>query len=160
MLEWKTAQEQNADKFIIERSGTGNSFQTIGAVTATGNTSSGSRYSFTDDKPLDNVNYYRLKQTDRDGKFSYSKVVTLNFKRATFITLSPNPAQDNLTVKLPAGQDVKAITIVDASGRRIRQEAAFSGSAINVSVRGLSKGIYMLRVEGGQRTYHVKFMKQ
>jgi uncharacterized repeat protein (TIGR03803 family) len=160
LLEWKTAQEQNADQFIIERSGTGSQFQSIGAVTATGNTSSGSRYSFTDNDPLDNISYYRLKQTDKDGKFSYSKILLVNFERAARITFSPNPAQDNLTVKLPAGQKVKAITIVDVSGRLMRQQGQFNGSTITIRVQGLSSGMYTARIETGQQTYHVKFMKQ
>jgi uncharacterized repeat protein (TIGR03803 family) len=159
LLEWQTAQEQNADKFIIERSHTSSAFQPIGIVTATGNTATGARYSFTDQDPLNGDNYYRLKQTDKDGKFTYSKVVRINFERPVRFTISPNPAQDNLTVKLSAGERIKAVVITDASGRLVKSHGQFNASTAIISVSGLSKGIYWLQIETGERSYRTKFMK-
>lgn len=160
LLKWQTAQEQNADKFIIERSGTGVAFQTIGAVTATGNTPVGSRYSFTDADPLPGDNYYRLKQTDKDGKFTFSKIARVHFERRTIITLSPNPVLDNLTIRIPAGEPIQSVDITDASGRLMMRKAAFNSSVAIISCSTLSKGIYWVKVQTARNNYQLNFMKQ
>jgi uncharacterized repeat protein (TIGR03803 family) len=159
LLEWQTAQEQNADQFIVERSNTNTAFQLIGMVTATGNTATGARYSFIDQDPLNGDNYYRLKQTDKDGKFTYSKVVRINFEQQVLFTISPNPAQDNLTIKLSAGERVEAVVITDASGRLVKRQGGFNASTAIIPITGLSKGMYWLQVETGQKNYRTKFMK-
>lgn len=160
LLEWQTAQEQNADKFIIERSNTMAAFQPIGAITATGNTTTGTRYSFTDNDPLQGDNYYRLKQTDHDGNFSYSKTVRIGFEGRAAITLSPNPAQDNLTIRLPANQSAKHISVTDAAGRLVLRYTPRNGAVITIPVQNLSKGMYWLQVQTDQKNYRLQFMKQ
>lgn len=160
LLEWRTVQEQNADQFIIERSYTNAMFQPIGAVTATGNTTTGTSYSFTDTDPFNGDNYYRLKQTDRDGNFAYSKTVRISFEGRVDITLSPNPAQDNLTIKLPANQTAKNISVTDASGRLVLRFAPGNRPVITLPVHHLSKGVYWLQVQTDQKSYRMQFMKQ
>lgn len=160
LLEWRTVQEQNADQFIIERSYTNATFQPIGTVTATGNTTTGTRYSFTDTDPFNGDNYYRLKQTDRDGNFTYSKTVRISFEGRVDITLSPNPAQDNLTIKLPANQTAKNISVTDASGRLVLRIAPGNRPVITIPVHKLSKGMYWLQVQTDQKSYRMPFMKQ
>lgn len=158
LLDWQTAQEQNTDRFIIERSGNATAFQSIGFVTAMGNTATGNHYSFTDPHPLNGDNYYRLKQTDKDGKFTYSKTVRISFEGRASITLSPNPALDNLTIKLPAAETVKSLVITDAGGRIVLRRGQANTSVITVPVQAFSKGIYWLQIETGQRTYRSSFM--
>lgn len=160
LLEWKTVQEQNADQFIIERSNTNATFQPIGTITATGNTTTGTSYSFTDTDPFYGDNYYRLKQTDRDGNFTYSKTVRISFESRVDITLSPNPAQDNLTINLPANQTAKNISVTDASGRLVLRFAPGNRPVITIPVHNLSKGMYWLQVQTGQKSYRMPFMKQ
>jgi uncharacterized repeat protein (TIGR03803 family) len=160
LLEWRTVQEQNADQFIIERSYTNATFQPIGAVTATGNTPTGTSYSFTDTDPFNGDNYYRLKQTDRDGNFTYSKTVRISVEGRVDITLSPNPAQDNLTIKLPANQTAKNISVTDASGRLVLRFAPGNRPVITIPVHNLTKGMYWLQVQTDQKSHRIPFMKQ
>ena len=73
-LSWKTGTEINLGSFEIERSIDGNTWAAIGTVNAK---ETSSEYGFIDATPVDGTNYYRLKMTDKDGAFEYSKVVSV-----------------------------------------------------------------------------------
>jgi hypothetical protein len=94
VIRWSTAQEVNSYKFEIEYSADGVSFNKIGVQDAAGFSSTITNYSFTHNNPALGVNYYRIKQFDQNGQFSYSSVVKINNKGGgAHIILSPNPAQ-------------------------------------------------------------------
>lgn len=80
-LHWTTAEELNAAQFIVERSPDAHLFTPIGSVSAAGTTSTPQQYTFIDDAPL-SLNYYRLKQEDADGQFSYSEVIAVSNEHA------------------------------------------------------------------------------
>ena len=75
LLEWSTATEINNDHFDIERSSNGISFEKIGIVKGSGNSSTPLHYQAADNHPLGGNNYYRLRQIDIDGKYTYSVVI-------------------------------------------------------------------------------------
>lgn len=77
MLHWTTAEELNSAQFIIERSPDASTFMPLGSVMAGGTTSTPQHYTFVDDEPLA-LNYYRLRQEDLDGQFSYSDMIAVN----------------------------------------------------------------------------------
>jgi len=77
-LSWNTSQENNSSHFEIERSTDGVNFTRLGKVNAAGNSSNKISYSFNDIHPVTGINYYRLKMVDKDGKFAYSNIVTVN----------------------------------------------------------------------------------
>lgn len=77
ILEWTTASETNSDYFIIERSEDGTIFYEIGEIKGAGNSNSILKYEFKDSNPL-TVSYYRLRQVDFDGNFTYSPVIELS----------------------------------------------------------------------------------
>ncbi len=85
VLSWTTTTEINVDRFEIERSITGNAFTSIGSINAGSLT-----YAFTDDKPQNAINYYRLRMIDKDGKFTYSPVRSVNNTDQS-LTIYPNP---------------------------------------------------------------------
>ncbi|SKC43806.1 T9SS type A sorting domain-containing protein [Ohtaekwangia koreensis] len=93
ILEWATASETNNDFFSIERSKDGINYESVGAIPGGGNSTSRKNYSFTDEKPFPGLNYYRLKQTDFDRKYTYSKVIPIDINRNPFFNfiLFPNP---------------------------------------------------------------------
>jgi hypothetical protein len=74
-LEWITASELNNDYFTIERSQSGEGFEPVNTVRGAGTKSNQSKYSLLDSNPLAGTSYYRLKQTDFDGKSTYSDLV-------------------------------------------------------------------------------------
>ncbi|PJF33793.1 MAG: hypothetical protein CUN57_01220, partial [Phototrophicales bacterium] len=80
-LEWTTASEINNDYFTIERSFDGRNFESIGQVKGAGNSFEEINYSFVDESiagiSSNRIVYYRLKQTDYDGVFTYSDVISV-----------------------------------------------------------------------------------
>jgi uncharacterized repeat protein (TIGR03803 family) len=160
LLTWKTAQEQNSDRFEIERSANGITFNFIGTIRAAGNTSSITNYSFIDDSPLNETNYYRLKQIDIDGKFTYSKIVSVNFGNTEKIVVFPNPASDRLYISLPQGSNYTLVRITDASGKLVLQKNIPGSSAIiELPVQSLTRGWYILQLTGDNKEQQI-FLKE
>ncbi|MBK7633184.1 MAG: hypothetical protein IPJ13_02035 [Saprospiraceae bacterium] len=113
-LNWTTSSEINSDYFGIERSMDGNNWETIGRVTAAGNSSKELAYEFIDDNlPLirtkEQVFYYRLRMTDLDGQYKYSDVRGVNFGKLStgVVTIYPNPTVEHINVDL-SGMDLDA----------------------------------------------------
>lgn len=135
-LNWQTASESNTDKFIIERSFTGNEFSSIGSVPATGNSNSIVNYSFTDEKVAFNNSsqtrfFYRLKTLDKDGKYSYSAIIILvkNKNENFAVSLYPNPANTFVNVLINGIQVNTSLTFVihDLQGKLIMQKKSNAG---------------------------------
>ncbi|MBH8558496.1 FG-GAP-like repeat-containing protein [Hymenobacter negativus] len=147
-LAWATASEQNSQAFEVERSTNGVAFATIGTVTAAGTSSTARAYELLDAKlPADAaLLYYRLRQMDLDGTFSYSPVRTVALVgAATGVGLFPNPTTSGAT--LLGAQPGTAVTVYDALGRPVATATAdASGTAALTLPVGLPAGVYLVRV--------------
>ena len=105
-ISWSTAVEKNNDYFTIERSNDGNTFKEIEKIKGAGNSNSVLNYRTTDAHPLPGTSYYRLKQTDFNGTFTYSPVRMVNrdvksaIEKETIgiISVSPNPFSNLFSV--------------------------------------------------------------
>jgi hypothetical protein len=122
-LDWATASETNNDYFTIEKSKDGLLFEKVADVSGAGNSRSMIQYNTLDKDPYKGYFYYRLKQTDFDGKFVYSKLVAIdnsNSEETSFI-LFPNPSPDGVIhVNINGNGSAKAlITITDLYGRTV-----------------------------------------
>jgi len=148
LLTWKTAQEQNSDRFEIERSSNGTAFNSKGSVAAAGNTNSITNYSFKDIDPMNGINYYRLKQVDKDGSFIYSRTVSVSFDASKNLIVFPNPVSDRLYIRLPQQNHYATIRVMDASGKLVLQKSFGSSATAEVNVDGLPKGWYILQLVG------------
>jgi hypothetical protein len=80
VLNWSTASEHNNDFYTVERSTNAMDWEAISFFNAIGNSYSIANYSIFDSSPLSGISYYRLKQTDKDGQFSYSSSVSINIR--------------------------------------------------------------------------------
>ncbi len=104
ILNWETASEKNNLDFEVERSNDGISFEIIGKVNGLGNRESNATYSFTDTSLNEGMVYYRLTQSDYNGKRTESKIVSVSHdcdkKQDAIITLFPNPSEGNSFLKL------------------------------------------------------------
>ena len=160
-LTFSTATEENNDFFAIERSGNGTDFRTIGKVNGAGTTTSIQNYTFTDETPLSGINYYRLKQVDFDGQFSYSPVVNVVFDNKAGIRLAPSPVQDQLRVELDEMfQDDAQWQLYDFAGRLVQTGVLSAENTVfNVEVGSLTPGNYVIRVVSGQTTLTKQFQK-
>ena len=154
-LTWSTAQEFNSDKFLIERSGNGVDFITIGEVKAKGNTNVESSYEFTDLTTLAGTNYYRLKLFDKAGQFTYSVVRQLNFdKNSLDIKVFPNPVtMGKITVN--TSEECKQIELLNISGQRLKIFKT-SASSNSIDIGKLPAGIYQLKILTTANTKTVK----
>jgi hypothetical protein len=94
--------------------------------------------------------FYRLKQVDKDGKFVFSQVVTLQQVQKKGLSIYPNPASEMITIGTDGVlHDNRHITIYDMQGR-ICMEQVWSGRTVNVSVKALPTGNYRVLFTNGQ----------
>lgn len=152
-LKWTTESETNSDKFEIERGNTNNtSWITIGAVAASGFTSSKTNYQFADaslhtnDKKL----LYRLKMVDKDGRYQYSPILPVSLTCNTVsISVFPNPAQQGkVYISLTGATGSATATLRNINGQAVSSLGLVNGTnAINVA--GLANGVYVLEVSDG-----------
>lgn len=159
-LAWATTAEANSVSFVIERSGDNKVFTAIGTVAAQGNSSTTTKYAFVDQQPLTGNNYYRLKQVDIDGKFTYSKTLLLNFG-ALSLRISPNPAHGTANLFIGNSDQAYAVLIVDETGRAVKHFITIPGAAnIPIDVSGLAKGIYTVQVVSAKEAATQKLLIQ
>jgi hypothetical protein len=141
-LEWTTATEINNDVFIIESSTDGINFFQIGNVPGSGNSSVTLEYNFIDDSPKAGINYYRLKQVDFDGAFSYSQVIALANDEKKMTSIYPNPTNGILNISSNNRDSITHIFVQDTQGRVI--ETYTTTDQINIS--HLSSGMYFIQI--------------
>ncbi len=143
LLQWQTAQEQNSRDYTIERSPDGIHYSGIGSVPAAGNSSLPSNYSFVDPSPLNGTNYYRLKETDLDGKFMYSIIRSLNFSLSDAQKLVWfQTGEKAVEVDLRPGSN-ELYSVTDISGRLLQQGQLSSGK---LYLSQLPAGLYVIQV--------------
>lgn len=151
-LNWSTASELNNDFFTIQRSGTGEKFEDVLQVKGKGTTNSQSNYVATDRDPLPGLSYYRLKQTDFDGKFTYSHVVAVqnDFSGVQF-SVFPNPSEGKKFIVELSGAPATAlvpIRIVNAIGVNVFEQTFQtneSGSLkVNIDFSNQAQGLYIV----------------
>jgi hypothetical protein len=113
-LTWSTASESNNDYFTVERATNIEHFETVVVEDGKGTTKEVNRYKVVDPSPLYGRSYYRLKQTDFDGTYTYSslQVVDYDGPRLATLTAFPNPLNDqNLTIKIEGLQEATEVTV-------------------------------------------------
>ncbi|NII24261.1 T9SS type A sorting domain-containing protein [Pseudoflavitalea sp. X16] len=164
-VRWTTSSESNNARFNIERSADGKQFIDIATIPAVGN-ASGKAYEWIDERPLANLSYYRLTQTDLNDhteKFQIRKILNRSVSDRAII-VAPNPFTTELTayINVPQTQLV-TINVADISGRVLKTVSgkyAEGAAEITVSTTELPKGIYFLKVKGESFTQTQKVIKQ
>ncbi|RYD87421.1 MAG: T9SS type A sorting domain-containing protein, partial [Sphingobacteriales bacterium] len=156
-LQWVTANEINTSHFDVERSSTGLFFQSFGRIAAAGNSTSDRRYNFLDSITNDTY-FYRVKQVDRNGRFSHSSVIRIargSDYPVNALSAFPNPFNDGLTLRLrkPAAVATQwQVSLLDAGGHRLlRKEVEVGLGQTEVRLSGLDAipaGTYFLQVAG------------
>ncbi len=154
-LEWQTASETNNDFFTLERTKDTEVWTEVIKVKGAGNSSKKLAYKTFDYSPFLGISYYRLKQTDFDGQYAYSKVVTIKFDKLEEqnVLIYPNPATNEITLKGDPteierfkiynihGQDAGSFTHTISAGR----------IKIIIDISKLPKGLYTLKTRTGIR---------
>jgi hypothetical protein len=151
-ITWGTATETNTRNFVVEHSTDGRNFIPIGTVAAAGNSNTAKHYQFVHTLPANGFNYYRIRQNDLNGDFTYSAIVNLlNRNGNNGLLLAPNPVRDMVQVALPEETQVNFVEVIDAGGRTaLRKDIRASVWALSLQVQHLAPGRYVLRVHPQQ----------
>ena len=170
IINWITAIEINNDYFTIERSFDGIDFTPVGTLKGAGNSSSLLNYQYMDDlnqiPNLPDQVYYRLKQTDFDGKSVYSEIVFVNTNSSSALIAYPNPAKNGENILISATDFAGAeilVTLMDIFGNKIFSQT-FSGTMnnfnylINSSENHLSPGVYFITLGTEQKSLNRKLI--
>ena len=169
-LEWNVLSQRNNDYFTIERSVNGKDFEVLGTVDGEGTTTKKKKYRFSDDKPLIGLSYYRLKQTDFDGKMESFNVIAINYSpkvdHVKIESVYPNPFTSDFNIKYAmstAGQI--EITLANSNGIVVFKEEVYANEGANkyqyYADYDLPKGMYFLSiVQDGKTMTSSKLIKQ
>lgn len=157
ILKWETSQELNNDYFEIEHSINARDFTTIGIQKGEGTSQILNSYDFTHRNVTSKDNYYRLKQVDFDGGYTYSKIVYLeNENGQKESSIYPNPADQELTFEGEASE----LRIYDLSGAIVKY-IIVSGDKTTVDISTLDAGFYMIEIiKSGKTKEFKKFVKR
>jgi ligand-binding sensor domain-containing protein len=159
-LKWKTASEQNSDRFVVERANDSYVFSPIGTVPAAGSSQMVTEYFFVDNYSISGNSFYRLKMMDRDGQFTYSNVLKFSTNNdASDFIVYPNPVYSSLTIRYSGKKDLVMIKIYGVEGRLVRQERRARESFIHIDLPGLKPGTYIIECSDGERTFRQKIVK-
>ncbi|MDF2436135.1 MAG: hypothetical protein K0Q95_511 [Bacteroidota bacterium] len=167
-LNWITASETNNDYFEIEKTVDGFTYENIGTVKGAGNSSSIRNYLFTDHYPYDGTSYYRLKQTDYNGRNTYSSLEYIDFNSTgefSFVVYpNPNNGQDiSLVVE---GDDAEEILVVvtDITGNYSYSKVLVKGKTQKKNVfaldpsKKLPAGMYLITATSKQSVVNKKLI--
>ncbi|WP_347156440.1 T9SS C-terminal target domain-containing protein [Pontibacter chitinilyticus] len=161
-LAWQTASEKESDHYDVERSIGNSLFEPIGRVAGKGTTAQVSDYTFTDEQPQPGTSYYRLKQTDTDGSYTYSAVATV-VRAATesIVRVYPTMAEQFLEVDT-GGQIEQQAMVLDMLGRQVMvQRLPETTSHYTLNVASLRGGTYVLvLLNAAGRRSSSRFMKR
>ncbi|MEL6651100.1 MAG: hypothetical protein AAFQ87_09895, partial [Bacteroidota bacterium] len=154
LLEWSTASEFNNDYFVVERSYNLNQWTEVGQVPGAGSSQEIRYYTLKDQDaaalPFDEYIYYRLRQVDLDGAFSYSDVVQLNRLNLTYsVQIGPNPFQNQILVSTNRDNPLEGARLFDSRGSEIQIQAKLLPSERQIEILrldGLPEGYYYLEV--------------
>ena len=158
MLYWSTASESNTDYFSLQRSNNQNDFITIAKIKASGNCNHVLNYSSTDNFPPEGISYYRLTQTDLDGKTSNSSnIVALqnNTTKPAFMTISPNPATNFIRLNFVKSIVSFEIEVVNGIGQTFLK----AKNVKDIDISEFQKGVYFIRLKSVDFLHTAKFIK-
>ncbi len=152
ILGWETASEINNKGFHIERKNHDEEeFSTVGFVNGAIQSTERKTYSFTDSNSEYYPTYYRLKQEDLDGSYTYTELrVVPPIKKNLSVTLDPNPSRGDFSIQLQSNFEMNAIHIEiwNLNGETVhRQENMTISSPISIKLNEeIPSGIYILQV--------------
>ncbi|MEL7223029.1 MAG: T9SS type A sorting domain-containing protein, partial [Bacteroidota bacterium] len=144
-VNWVTASEVNNDYFELQRSTDSQTWKIISQVNGAGTTYQEQSYWATDKTPQAGRNYYRVKQVDYDGAFSFSPIVLAVWRQNIDVTLGPVPASALLSIYgLSSENESYSVGIYNTLGQLLYQEENIDAS---IRLSHLADGIYYLQIK-------------
>ncbi len=158
-LAWSTATETNNSGFIVQRSIDAINFADIISVQGAGNSNTMQNYLATDNSPLNTQAYYRLKQTDFDGNYSYSSMVAVEscLTPSTSCNTFYNPEKGSITVSFTGEDNLPfSISLFDMLGQQVVVETPKQTGPADLKVNYLPHGIYLVVVRTDREAFSTK----
>ncbi len=156
MLKWITSSETNNEFFSIENSSDGINFNEIGRVNGAGNSNNLNIYEFAIPSN-DNSNYYRLTQTDFNGKMKSFDPIVVKCADEDQIQVYPNPFTSSITIKGNISEPIK-LEVFSSIQKVAESEISFDGT-YDYLLDYLKPGTYILRITSNNETYYYKIVK-
>jgi len=160
-LEWATASETNNNFFAIERSADGTKFEILSTIFAKGTATTENKYSFTDMQPY-NVNYYRVSQTDFNGKKEYFRTIMVSTSFAKGFEVTHYIEENNISVQIAGAQaGFASLELYSITGQKMAAQkiALTKENTIYKIQKPSQKGIYVLYiVSQGKKLYAGKVL--
>lgn len=152
IVTWQTASETNASYFDLEGSTDGETWYVRGTVESARNSNSIKQYSVIDPKQVNEIKYYRLRQFDVDGRFSYSHIIQVGctIDGMGDVKIFPNPATDIITLN-GSNSIIGSTAYIYNSLNQLVGEYKIGESTTNIDIESLPSGIYILQVRDGSR---------
>jgi len=157
VLRWNVAHETSVSHYTPEYSTDGIHFIALAQLNAYNSLGTENVYQFTHTSPAKGLNYYRIKETDKDGKYAYSKIISISVNDRNSLILSPNPAHEAVTITM--GDIIKEIDCYNAVGQLVKKISPASNTYI-LPLKELANGVYTIKVITATGTYNTKVVKQ
>lgn len=161
VVKWGTATEINTKEFVVEHSTDGRTFSPLGTQAAAGNSSTVKNYLYNHNNLAIGLNYYRIKQIDNDGRFTYSAIVTLlNKNGMQQALLAPNPAANYSLLIFGKPTYKTTVSIFNVAGQLVKSIKVGDGQTQQqIDVSDLAKGKYSLRLVGADGAETLTLLK-
>ncbi len=159
LLNWTTASEENNSHFVLEHSVDGRHFSPLAKIEGNGNSLDLIEYEFLHSDINRQINYYRLKQVDFDGAYSYSEVTSVSDPcRSNHFHIFPNPTNSIININPfiddPIKENTKGlITIYDLNGNRILSKPCDISQQTKIDVHSFKSGMYLVNINFNKKNF-------
>ena len=144
LLTWATATEINNEGYTLEKSMDGINYVPVAFIKGKNNGQNMVQYEYLDTKLYKGINYYRLKQKDFDGNFSYSKTISVEYSKKSSLAVFPNPFEDIINVQSDENNWDLPVRIYDSNGHVVYQADGFKAV---IDMGHFPKGVYFMAVK-------------
>ena len=156
-LNWATAAESGNSGFEVQRSIQGANWVALGFVPTVADGNVAGDYSFQDTEPINGSSLYRLKQIDYDGRYEYSETVEVGFISENLLQVFPNPAGDELNLRIATGEQNYRALVTDQAGRTVVERTISGTDALDLT--GFRRGMYQVSIITADGVVSQRFMK-
>ncbi len=162
-LQWQTASEINNKSFTVQRSKDGVSFNSIQAIQGAGTSRNVNNYTTVDNAPINGINYYRLMQTNYDGKETFFAIRLVDMQSTSDFSIAPNPVTNKVNLMLKTSSTNLKLIVTTVDGNviiRLGGSLSQLNDQLNLRLSKLIPGTYVLHLVDGPRKFVSKMIKQ
>lgn len=157
-VKWRTASELNNDFFTIEKSKDAENWEQVAIVNGAGTTQTPQQYEIVDTSPFTTRSYYRLKQTDFDGKFDYSPIALVKFDHTDVLHVFPNPSDGRFTLSVDHF-NLSQIRLCNSLGQIVQASITIKDKFALIDISDAKPGVYVLQVFDGSSVRSARLIK-